>query len=181
MRAAYLFFTSVLLTACATTGKESSLVVNDKDWKYKKAFGAESFNFQCENGISIEAPKILITQETHGAGPIIPIFPVYSTKNHGDSTLTVRMQVVGNIGGVRSQLETLEFSLLTDHGSFKGATAFHAQDSWAAINVVFPAAIGSLNNFSIILSQPIPGCTVSEIHYTKQESSNNEFILSPGP
>ena len=181
MRATCLFFTSTLLVACATTGKESSLIVSDPDWRYKKAFGTESFYYQCENEISIEVPKILITHETHWAGPIFPMLPVYSSKNYINSKLAVRLQIVGNIGGIRPQLEAVEFSLLTENGSFKGTSEFHAKDTWASINTVFPVEIGSLNNFSIIFIHLIPACKVSKIHYVKQEGSNNEFTLSPGP
>lgn len=171
----------LLLTGCAATGRDVALVVEDSGWKARRQFGRESFEYRCPSGIVLDAPRFVVSHETHRTGLIVPIAPLFTSTSNSPFDLAFELRMRGAMSDLLSQLQALEISLVTDSDTYAGKVRFHGYPGEARLFADFPVQMGALERFDIAFSLPLPGCGLSRIHYVKQDEERIEFTAFPGP
>ena len=190
LRSLLLTFALGLNAGCAYLGSKSVLGVDSGDG-WTSRYGEYSFR---GNEVIISIPEVVISKRASAMGPVLPILPSGSDTSFESKQLELRLTVMGfpNVTdtGPDAVVVTVHsagnsITLLSKRASVVAKTTKNNEEGklWVQYSIYFKynADLGDLKQLSLHFQLPMFDEAVPELHLSRREENDNQFIVSPGP
>jgi hypothetical protein len=182
----------LLLTGCASIGsKEALKVVGNATWKTVKTGQGDYYTYSC-GSVFVRVDEVVFKSRIDSYGPLLPIIPSGSEKNHETERLKLQAEITGYADLKTYAVKDFIINVvsgdrklrLSDQNIVKIIDRYIKDKGkqWIQYVVIYKYddSLSNINELNVQFKYPFTNCAMPELRLVREQMRDNEFIVAPG-
>ncbi len=182
----------LLMSGCAVLGsKEALKISNETHWKTVKTGQGGYYRYSCGT-VVVSIDEVVFKSRIKSYGPLLPIIPSGSEKNHENEKLKLIVEIIG-YSDLKAYTES-DFNIdvdssdrdlhLSDQSLIKISDSYIKEKGRQWIQYIvsykYDDRLSNINELKVRFKYPFNDCSMPELSLVREQMKDNELIISPG-